>query len=333
MAEHDEIGVNEDLGIIQNNLSKLFFDTPEDYASELFDLDTTNDPALKNNMNFLKNTKLSEVQYADTEDKDFFKLVNAKGESIKISNRDPTNGEFRSFLLRQLLDKAKKIHPNENIYNTIKKSLRTKANPIMTIMTNSTSDPSTKLLIPILFTQLQNNIIQKELWAQLDEPNAEKNNELQQKIWEGIDVEAIYIRMRQFLTQFENHLNELNAQRSDLHKRGYDAARDAARDLYDALGENKKRLMIGELSFTDFAANCGQLITGAQKGELKNQRALLGSIWHEITLLLNWLTRGAVSVSNTKSIEKIMIFKTILNDFECDQEKPGPENKGLPGLN
>lgn len=114
--------------VTKDLLSQIPFNTIYDYADIFFDMppSTVSDKeTLKNQINFLKKTKLSDIGYEKIDAIDFFLICNKKtNESIQFSNRSPTKGEFRASKLRFFLNMEKINNPWQSLYEVITKGIR-----------------------------------------------------------------------------------------------------------------------------------------------------------------------------------------------------------------
>lgn len=303
------------------------FNTVYSYADNLFDLKELplNDPSIQKQVEFLKNTRLSDIEYSGTDQADFFTLTNRlTAESIQISNRASTRGELRGNKLRVVLDKQQQKSPDEVAFDTITRAIRTADSSDMytmlkgavssgegakltygTPMSNDHFELFTAMLLGKVHEKIKNELLPENL-----EPKAiRKNAELQDHIWQGIDVSAIYDATEALSV----HLQQIKTMSDELKNRGYDKAASAAVSLYNDLKLQNEDLIQGKVSVEDFSKNCNQIIEQAQNGELKNHRGLFGSIWHGIKVALNAITFGTVSITPTKSIEKTIEMKNALN--------------------
>ena len=114
-------------------LKSIMSDTVvEDAADTLFDIKiddkNPNDPnreLLKLNILFLKTTPLKDMSFvALTDDPSKFIIKNTQNnQTVKCSNRAPTNNELRASILKNTLEKEKKTNPDKTIYDTISNRL------------------------------------------------------------------------------------------------------------------------------------------------------------------------------------------------------------------
>ncbi|MFI4918023.1 MAG: hypothetical protein ACHP65_00545 [Legionellales bacterium] len=177
-----------------------------------------------------------------------------------------------------------------------------------------------ELFTTILLDKIQAKIQNNALPSNLEPKNIRENEALQEQIWQGIDIGAIYDATESLLA---NELQLIKEKSEELSNRGHPEAAKAAANLHNDLQKQRTDLISEKISVTEFGQQCHQLINAAQQGELKNHRGFLNNIWHGIKVALNYLTAGAVSVTPTKSIEKTVAMKKALTDFlESTETKP-----------
>jgi len=319
------------------------------YADNLFDLREVafEDPAVQTQVDFLKKTKLSDIEYSDTDKTDFFIMTNSlTGESIQVSNRISSRGELRGEKLRELLNQRKQENPDEVAYDTITRAIKTaECSDMVTMLRGSFSTgesakivygtPMTEehfeLFTAMLLGKIQQKIQNKALENNLEPKDIRDNKELQKRIWEGIDIDAIYEATQNLTVNFQ----KIKAKGDELSNHGYSKAAEAALDLYSKLTVQKESLIQGKLSVQDFSENCNKLIEEAQNSELKNHRGFFGSIWHGIKVALNVIKFGAVAITPTKSIQTTMALKDSLKGFvdsnasKVEDESQPEEDTGL----
>ena len=324
-------------------LPQIPFNTIYSYADNLFDLREVpfNDPSIQTQVDFLKNTKLSDIEYSNTDKDDFFTIKNRlTGESIQVSNRMSSRGELRGEKLRELLNQRKQEDPDEVAYDTITRAIKTaECSDMVTMLRGTVSrgegaqmiygTPMTEehfeIFTAMLLGKIQEKIQNKTLENNLEPKDIRDSEELQARIWEGIDIDAIYNATQNLTVNFQ----QIKEKSDELSNRGYSEAAKAASDLYDNLTAQKESLIQGKLSVQSFSKNCNKLIEDAQNSELKNHRGFFGSIWHGIKVALNAITFGAVAITPTKSIQKTMELKDSLKDF-LDSNRSKDEHKNKP---
>ncbi len=310
---------------VKNILSQIPFNTIYSYADTIFDLKAVrfNDNSILAQAEFLKNTKLSDLEYSNTH-QPFFTMTNrSTGESIEVSNRNSSRQEIRGKNLRDLLDLRKAQAPNELACDTITKILRSPeysdaiASFKYALADKPISEEHFDLFIATLLGKIQEKIKAKVIKNDLDPLDIRDKDDLQDKIWEGIDVESIY----DATAAFAAHLQQIKDKGEGLTRRGYPAAAQDAANLYRDLNAAKDELMKGNLTVKEFGGRCDQLVEDAEESELQNHRGFFGNIWHGIKIALNVITFGAVSVTPTAAIEQTTALKKSLSKF---MESKGP---------
>jgi hypothetical protein len=330
----------------KNMLPQIPFNTIYSYADNLFDLKELpfEDPSLQIQVDFLKKTKLSNIEYSNTDKNKFFTMTNRMtGESIQVSNRMSSRGELRGEKLRELLNHRKQEHPDEVAYDTITRAIKTaECSDMVTMLRAAFSrgeDAKTTYGTPMteehfeLFTamvlgKLQEKIQNKTLENNLEPKDIRDSKELQERIWKGIDIDAIYEATQNLTVNFQ----KIKEKGEELSNHGYSKAAKAALDLYSNLTAQKESLIQGKLSVKNFSENCNKLIEDAQNSELKNHRGFFGSIWHGIKVALNAITFGAVAITPTKSIQQTIEMKNSLKDLE-DSNASKVEDESEPEEN
>ncbi len=99
--------------LIQNKLPKFLYPAIKDWAKILFDL-AKEDLQIVSNIQFLNQTKLSDIEFLDIDNPNFFIMRNMQnGNSIQFSNRPATCNELRAELLRrELLTRSEVLEQN-----------------------------------------------------------------------------------------------------------------------------------------------------------------------------------------------------------------------------
>lgn len=330
-------------------LPQIPFNTIYSYADILFDLPEVpfEDPSIQRQVDFLKKTKLSDIEYSNTDKADFFTITNRlTDESIQVSNRMPSRGELRGEKLRELLNQRKQEKPDEVVYDTITRAIKTaECSDMVTMLRGAVSrgevakitygTPMTEehfeLFTAMLLGKIQEKIQNKILENNLEPKEIRDSKKLQERIWKGIDIDAIYEATQNLTVNFQ----KIKEKSDELSNRGCSKAAQAALELYSNLTVEKESLIQGKLSVQDFSKNCNKLIEEAQNSELKNHRGFFGSIWHGIKVALNAITFGAVAITPTKSIQKTIELKNSLKDFvdsnanKVEDESEPKENTDL----
>lgn len=332
-------------------LPQIPFNTIYSYADNLFDLKEVafEDPSVQKQVDFLKKTKLSDIEYSNTDKSDFFTMTNRlTGESIQVSNRMSSRGELRGEKLRELLNQRKQENPDEVVYDTITRAIKTaECSDIVTMLRGTVftmlrgtvsrgegaeitygipmTEEHFELFTAMLLGKIQEKIQNKTLENNLEPKDIRDSEELQERIWKGIDIDAIYEATKNLTVNFQ----KIKEKGEELSNRGYSKAAQAAFDLYCNLTVQKESLIQGKLSVQNFSENCNELIEKAQNSELKNHRGFFGSIWHGIKVALNAITFGAVAITPAKSIQKTMELKDSLQSF-LDSNRSKIEHESKP---
>lgn len=363
-------------------LPQIPLNTIYSYADNFFESPElpVNDPSIQKQIDFFRSTKLSNITYSNTDAPDFFTITNQlTGDSIQISNRMSSRGELRGQKLRNLLDEKMLEAPNELTYDTITKAIKGVEHSDMITMLRkdlcesskykygtSMSEEHFNLFIVVLLMKLEERI-QINQMGNTEPRDIRNNSKLQEKIWEGIDVDAIYdgtyllaaqmpmvniseripdLNLQQikenfqkinvYLQQIKENFHDINTYFEQIETiaqkfsaEGYHKAAEAASELYNTLTDQKQSLFEGKITLEEFGNNCDQLIETAQKSELRNHRGVLGEIWHGINIALNALTLGAVKITPTKSIEKIREMKAVIQSFVENKENKSEESENL----
>ncbi|OGV28930.1 MAG: hypothetical protein A3E88_02540 [Legionellales bacterium RIFCSPHIGHO2_12_FULL_35_11] len=346
ILKNDEILKKDVIIVSKDMLLEIPFNTIYSYANNLFDLKELvfADPSIQTQVDFFKKTKLSEIEYSNTDKNDFFTMTNySTGESIQVSNRMSSRGELRGEKLRELLDQRKQENPDEVAYDTITRAIKTaECSDMVTMLRRAVSKgecaeknyihPMTEehfeLFTAMLLGKIQEKIQNKTLKNNLEPKDIRDSEVLQKIILKGIDIGAIY-DVTQILTV---NFQEIKEKGEELSNRGYLKAAKAALDLYSNLIVQKENLIQGKLSIQNFSENCNKLIEESQNSELKNHRGFFGSIWHGIKVALNAITFGAVAITPTKSIQKTIKLKDSLTNF-VDSNASKVEDEGQPEEN
>lgn len=330
-------------------LPQIPFNTIYSYADNLFDSAEVpfGAPSIQRQVDFLKKTKLSDIEYSNTDKADFFTITNRlTDESIQVSNRMSSRGELRGEKLRELLNQRKQEKPDEVVYDTITRAIKTaECSDMVTMLRGAFSrgegakitygTPMTEehfeLFTAMLLGKIQEKIQNKILENNLEPKEIRDSKKLQERIWKGIDIDAIYEATQNLTVNFQ----KIKEKSDELSNRGCSKAAQAALELYSNLTVQKESLIQGKLSVQDFSKNCNKLIEEAQNSELKNHRGFFGSIWHGIKVALNAITFGAVAITPTKSIQKTIELKNSLKDFvdsnanKVEDESEPKENTDL----
>jgi len=326
----------------KNMLGELPFNTVFSYADNLFDKQEVffGDASIKAEVDFLKNTKLSDLEYENTDAPGFFTMKNrVTGESIQVSNRESSRGELRGEVLRDHLDKQCQITPDQMAYDTITSAIRTaEYSDMVTMLKGSLSGGGAKLLYPqpmsedhfalytkILLARLNEKIATQQIKSDLEPQNIRRNPELMEEVWKGIDAASIFDASQALLV----NLQTIKDKADKLSNAGYTTAAKASYTLYDKLTEQKDNFINGKVSVDDFKTNCDQAILEAQSGELKNHRGFFGKVWNAIQTALNVITFGLVSVTPTDSIQKTINTKNAISELvKAAQKSPAPPTPG-----
>ena len=334
MSNQNQMLKDDVIRMSKTILSQIPFNTIYSYADNLFDLQEVpfNDPSIQKQIDLLKSTKLSDIEYLDIDKLDFFTMTNLlTGEAIQVSNRMSSRGELRGEKLRDFLNQQKQETPNEVAYDTITRAIRTAECSDMVTMLKGTvssgegakitygtpiSNEHFELFTSMLLVKVQEKIQNKELTDTLEPRTIRDDIELHEEIWKGIDIVGIYDATQALTLQ----LKQIKDKGDELVGRGCYKAGKAASDLYNDLTAQKISLIQGKLPVQDFSQNCNRLIEESQKGELQNHRGFFGKIWHGLMVALNILTFGTVAITPTTSIQKTMKMKFVIQNFLYSHE-------------
>lgn len=310
-------------------LAEIPFSTIYSYADVLFDLPELlfNDSMINQQIDFLKNSKLKDLDFLNTDDPHFFTLQNnITQDSIQVSNRQPTRGELRAEKLRHLIMIQEEKDPEEYVYHTITTAIRTaNYSDMVTMLKASVSTgENTKemynspmdenhfdLFVSILLAKIELKIKNHTLRSDFEPKDIRNSNELQELIWSGIDVNLIY-DASQLIT---NTLCIIQSKAIDLEKRGYHKANECTLDLYQALLFEKDRFVQNQISISELCENYKKIMENASHGELNKYRGFFGIVWHNIQIAIHYLTFGATIISPTQSILKTLAIKNEVTNF------------------
>lgn len=325
-------------------LAEIPFNTIYSYADILFDAKKTHFGAssIQNQIDFLKNTTLSDIDYSDIEKNDFFTIKNCRtGKSIRVSNRRATNAELRAHILRALLEQKKQENPNNNLYDAITGALRTAkfSGPVTLLRRRFTlsedvdenDDPRMSkehfdLFITILLDSVKEKIKHKTLEENLEPKCIRDSEELLNKIWDGIDVDAIYDATGALTDIFQ----AIKHKADNLQSRGYQSEANLAYQLHKNLMDRGARLIAGKLSTEDFKSECRLLLENAMDSSLSKHRGFWGMIFHGILTVLNVFTFGAISTEPTQSIQTLTTLRADIDRLRyTNNEDDGNEGDSL----
>lgn len=334
---------HELIALVKKVIAKVPFETVESYWNIFFDreYDSLDDATRNEQLDFLKTTRLSDIEYSNTEDNAVFTIGNsATKKSIQMSNRLPTNKELRGSVLRAALKKKTERVPQDSVYNAIESELRGLGSPTVFILKRvacnkglagdeAISKEHYDLFVFILLTKINEKIQKGELDQKID-LNSLKEEAVRDDIWKGIDIESVY-NMTQSL--FEN-FHQIQQKSDELLKRGYPEAHKEAQALYNNLMSQTTQLTEGDISIQKFAENCNSLLDQAKKTELQKHRGLFGQLWHQIQRALSYITFGCVEITPTDSMEKIIKTQRDIQFFLPHEEVKSEEiAKDSPGMN
>jgi len=183
-------------------LAQIPFNTVLSYADTLFDKKSES-VNIDQEVAFLKGTTLSDIEYSDETDADFFTMKNKlTGASIKVSNRTSTQGELRGQNLRNLIDERKEIAPQETVFDTITRAIKMPEHSDVVGLLRSFFVVDSQKTYPLPmseehfkdFTSRCLDAVQKKIDAKQlsSELTPEQINQNIENIWEGIDLAAIF---------------------------------------------------------------------------------------------------------------------------------------------
>lgn len=326
------------INISKNMLSEIPFNTIYSYADNLFDKKEVpfGDKSIQKEVDFLQKTKLSDIEYDNTDNAHFFTIKNRNtGETIEVSNRQSSRGELRGENLRNLLENEKQQTPDESAYEIITRAVKTPRysdmikmfegsvvgdNASMAYDGESMSKEHFDLFVAILLDRVNGKITNKTIESNLDPKSIRNDPKINDEIWKGINLNKIFDTTK----AIDTNLKKIKEKSIELTSRGYPEASQATQKLYSALNDQKNSFIDKKIPIQEFIENCNTLIDTAQKGELKNHRGFLGNIWNGILNALNFLTAGAVTIKPTDSIQKTIEMKKTLSDF-MESSKAIPE--------
>ncbi|PJD95465.1 MAG: hypothetical protein CK426_04435 [Legionella sp.] len=338
MTRHNEL-----IDLLKEEIVKIPFQTVKSNWDVLFDEkeDSLDDATRKERLDFLRTTRLSDIEYSNTEDDAVFTLSNsATKKSIQMSNRFPSNKELRGIVLRAALEKKKEKVPQVSVYDAIESELRGVGSTAVVMIKpvacgkhlagdEAMSEEHYDLFVFILLMKINEKIQKANLRQEIDLESL-KEEAVRDDIWKGIDIESVY-DMTQSL--FEN-FHQIQQKSDELLKRGYPEAHKEAQALYNNLMSQTTQLTEGDISIQKFAENCNSLLDQAKKTELQKHRGLFGQLWHQIQRALSYITFGCVEITPTDSMEKIIKTQRDIQFFLPHEEVKSEEiAKDSPGMN
>lgn len=187
-------------------LAQLPFMTLYSSADVMFDIDELDfgDQRLARQIAFLKHVKLEELTFSDTNDPAKF-TVGKRGslQSIKVSNRNPTRGEMRSWIFRDYLEQAREANPKETAYEALSRSVKsldysdtytmlegafTTTGTAMTYKGHAMTKEHFRRFASAILVEIEKKIKAGIIPANLEPKQIRRDPALLNSIWSGIDI-------------------------------------------------------------------------------------------------------------------------------------------------
>lgn len=202
--------------LAQSMLATVPFNNVYSYADNLCDLKEMRlgDPALAKQVDFLKNTTLSQVDFEDLEDPALFTLKNRDTKkTIEVSNRESSRGEIRGHVLRLILEQERKKHPSKSLFDVISEALKDPQYSDMIVMMRGalTGDVVKPLyngesMTKVHFDAFQNAVLSAiqhkietgQIPADLNPIDIRRNDEVRERVTSGIDFGVLYDLSQRF---------------------------------------------------------------------------------------------------------------------------------------
>jgi hypothetical protein len=119
----------------------------EGYNDVLFD-GKSDENVDQEKINFMENLPLAQIEFDNLDgNPNFIIRNNMTNEELEFSNREPSKGEIRGRVLRDLLDKYKMIDPNQSLYTAISKIITSKDSDIYKMFKRGLSEDIMSLCI------------------------------------------------------------------------------------------------------------------------------------------------------------------------------------------
>lgn len=306
--------------VILRTISDIAVDTPEHYANTIFEINSKDDKFDKQ-FDFLKSTPLKYVRFADTSHHVEFKIINTKtNDAILVSNRDPSRGELRGHVLKQVLTDAKAKHPDQTAYDAIQAAVRSIRSSNVSYLRPVAHSPTSVKggwgMDDRHYTAMMEALIRicNAAVHKGKDPHAKD-------FWSKVDLGKVFD-----YTALVPYLNDLKEKAEHLDKRGHSEAARLAMNLHANLKGEFKRLNETKTNPADVEQRCKLLIENASQTELKNHRGVFGKLWNAILRILNYITNGAIKVKPTDSIEKMnRLYNacgTFFQSYDNEPKKP-----------
>lgn len=283
-------------------------------------------------IDFLKNTPLSEISFENINDPGKFLIRNKEsGAAMAVSNRAVANNELRGHLVRAIISEAQVATPTQSLYDTLNHALNNpktsgilaKSKGFFVGLRNSPYERGESMEENhfVLFTQVLLNILNdKKKKGRLDgvtyKDVLKKENNVRDLIWEGIDLDQIYEVTKEICMQFK----QFSSKADDLEKRGYKAEAGIARQLATDLEGKQTLLKTGDISVSDFFTGGITLIEAAEKTTLVDLRGF-GKFFNDlvnrlITMLNHLGAHIPAVVREPDSAAKLTATRTNLSFFK-----------------
>ncbi len=318
-------------------VAQVLLATIEDCAEVTFD----KKQLAPEEIDFLKNTALSEISFENINDPEKFLIRNKEsGAVMAVSNRAVANNELRGHLVRAIISEAQVATPTQSLYDTLNHALNNpKTSGILAkskgFFVGLKFSPYEQGEIMeenhfVLFTQVLLNILdQKKKEGRLDgvtyKDVLKKENDVRDHIWDGVDLDEIYEVTKEIGVQFK----QFSSKAEDLEKRGYKAEAGIARQLATDLEGKQTLLKTGDISLSGFFTEGITLIEAAQQTTLIDLRGF-GKIFNDLVnrliTMLNYLGANLPAVvREPDSATKLTATKANLSFFK-EMTLPNQEN-------
>lgn len=328
---------NSAISLAKTMLPQIRFNSIYAYADNLFDKQEVpfGDPSIQTEIDFLKNTKLEDLEFENTESPKFFTMRNKRtGESIEVSNRESSKGELRGRILRQYLQSKTEEHGEQTAYDIISHAVKSPVYSDMIAMMRGAlcmeevrmmgSEPMHQehfnLFITVLLDKIDEKIRNGEIPA-VEPKQIRDAPELQEQIWKGIDIAQIYeytAPKYNELSQFNAAMEQLQEKATSLKLQGHTKASEEVSDIYAQLSAKRNSYVCGEIDTEQFASSCTSIVDDAQnksESQIQKHHGVIENIFHSIRKALNVITVGLVEVKPSELMQKTRDMKSALADL------------------
>jgi hypothetical protein len=335
--------------------AQVVFATIEDCADATFDKKLLNAVEIS----FLKDTPLSDISYENTSDLNKFIIRNNKTNcTIEVSNRTTSSNELRGDSLRDILDKAMRVNPEQSLYITLNNTLNNpNTSPLLAkskgyfvglkkspyedgqIMDEHHYKLFAKVLIELLKQKKNEGKLEDVTYKGI----LKTENDVRDHIWEGIDIDSIYEATSSHEKADEYFTKQLAVIRSkaeDLEKRGYKAEAKLARDLVTNLELEQTFFKTGVQDINTFYSHCNGFIEEAKKSDLANIRGfgkLINILQNGLIAFANWFISpfgGHINEAKKESdtSTKLSQMNRFLFVFKFNDETPNKKPELEPKI-